>query len=80
MTWLEVLAVAAVLIGLGGGAFLVAQRPAFWVEFGSRVAKSLWPLLLALVAKRMTADQEAALADCLRRGGTWDHVRKRCKD
>lgn len=29
-------------------AFLVAQRPSFWIEFGSRLAKALLPLALRL--------------------------------
>jgi hypothetical protein len=44
MSWQEVVAVAVVLLGLGAGAFLVAQRPSFWIEFGSRLAKTLLPL------------------------------------
>jgi hypothetical protein len=44
MTWQEVVAVAVVLLGLGAGAFLVAQRPSFWIEFGSRLGKILLPL------------------------------------
>ena len=44
MSWQEGVAVAVVLLGLGAGAFLVAQRPSFWIEFGSRVAKALLPL------------------------------------
>ena len=44
MTWQEGVAVAIVLLGLGAGAFLVAQRPSFWIEFGTRLGKALLPL------------------------------------
>ena len=44
MTWQEVVAITVVLLGLGAGAFLVAQRPSFWIEFGSRLGRALLPL------------------------------------
>ena len=31
MSWQEAIAFGVVLVGLGAGAFLVAQRPAFWI-------------------------------------------------
>mgnify|MGYP003341171930 CR=1 FL=1 len=37
MSWQEGVAIAVVLLGLGAGAFLVAQRPSFWLEF------DMWP-------------------------------------
>lgn len=75
MTWFEVAALAALLLGIGAGGFLVAQRPAFWVGLGIVMFRAALPHL----AKRMTAEQEKAFQDCIRRGGEWDPVRKRCK-
>ena len=75
MTWLEIVAVAVLLLGVGAGGYLVAQRPTFWVGLGIAVFKSLLPHL----AKRMTAEQEKAYQDCVRRGGEWDPFRKRCR-
>jgi hypothetical protein len=75
MTWLEIAAIVALLVGVGAGGYLVAQRPAFWVGLGAAVFKSLLPHL----AKRMTAEEEKAYQDCVRRGGEWDPFRKRCK-
>jgi hypothetical protein len=75
MTWLEIAAIAALLVGVGAGGYLVAQRPTFWVGLGVAVFKSLLPHL----AKRMTAEQEKAYQDCVRRGGEWDPFRKRCR-
>jgi hypothetical protein len=75
MTWLEIAAIAALLVGVGAGGYLVARRPAFWVGLGAAVFKSLFPHL----AKRMTAEQEKAFQDCVRRGGEWDPFRKRCR-
>jgi hypothetical protein len=75
MTWLEIAAIAALLVGVGAGGYLVAQRPAFWAGLGAAVFKSLLPHL----AKRMTAEEEKAYQDCVRRGGEWDPFRKRCR-
>ncbi len=68
MSWQEVVAVAVVLLGLGAGAFLVAQRPAFWVEFGSRLGKALRPLAWRYVSKRMSPEEESAWRQAERRG------------
>lgn len=75
MTWQEGVAVLVIVAGLGAGAFLVAQRPSFWIEFGARLIKATLPALL----KRMPPEKEAEWRDCVRRGGEWDHFRKRCK-
>ena len=44
MSWQEGVAITIVLLGLGAGAFLVVQRPSFWIEFGARLVKALLPL------------------------------------
>ena len=41
MSWQEGVAVAVVLLGLAAGAFLVAQRPSFWIGFGRRQGQFL---------------------------------------
>lgn len=76
MTWQEVIATIVVLLGLGAGVVLFAQRPSFWIEFGVRLGQRLWPLLI----KRMSPEKEKEWRDCIRRGGEWDHRRKKCKD
>ena len=75
MTWLEIVALVMLLIGIGAGGYLVAQRPAFWWGLGVIAFKAAWPFL----SKRMTPEQEKAFQDCVRRGGEWDPMRKRCK-
>ena len=74
MTWLEIAALVMLLIGIGAGGYLVAQRPTFWAGLVVVVFKSALPFL----AKRMTPEQEKAFQDCVRRGGEWDHFRKKC--
>ena len=79
MTWQEGVAVLVVVAGLGAAAFLVAQRPSFWIEFGARIIKAMMPRVIQYVTKRMPPEKEAEWRDCIRRGGEWDHVRKRCR-
>jgi hypothetical protein len=43
MTWQEVVAITVVLLGLGAGAFLVAQRPSFGIMVESRLANPMLP-------------------------------------
>lgn len=79
MTWLEIAAIAAVLLGVGAAGFLVAQRPSFWVGISTVALQAAFKALLPRLAKRMTPEQEKAYHDCVRRGGEWDYHRKRCK-
>jgi hypothetical protein len=79
MTWQEVVAITVVLLGLGAGAFLLARRPSFWIEFGSRLAKALLPLAWRYVSKRMSPEEEAAWRQAERwgQGDEWLRERRR---
>ena len=77
MSWQEGAAIAVVLFGLGAGAFLVAQRPSFWIELGSRLGKALLPLAWKYVSKRMPLEEEAAWREAERRGQGDEWVKKR---
>lgn len=79
MTWQEAAATVVILLGLGAGAYLVAQRPAFWIEFGSRLLASVWPVVWKYVSKRNSPEIEAKMHECHRRGGEWDNFRKKCR-
>ena len=68
VNWQEGVAVAVVLIGLGAGAFLVAQRLSFWIELGARLGKALLPMAWRYVAKRMPPEEEAAWREAEKRG------------
>ena len=57
-----------VLLGLGAGAFLVAQRPSFWLEFGVRLGQALLPRVLKYVTRRMPPEEEAAWREAEKRG------------
>ena len=75
VNWIEVALIAAVLTGLVAGGVLAAQRPSFWFGLGAVMLRAALPFLL----KRMPPEEEQEWRDCIRRGGEWDHVRKRCK-
>ena len=79
MNWIEIAAIAVLLIGIGAGGFLVAQRPTFWLGLASAGFRAALPFIVKYVGKRMSPEQEKAFQDCVRRGGEWDHIRKRCK-
>ena len=68
MSWQEGVAIAVVLFGIGAGAFLVSQRPSFWIEFGARLGKALLPLAWRYVSKRMPPEEEAAWREAEMRG------------
>ena len=77
MSWQEGVAVVVVLIGLGAGAFLVAQPPPTWIEFGARLGKALLPLAWRYVSKRMPPEEEAAWRQAERRGQGQDRLKQR---
>ena len=77
MSWQEVAAITVVLLGLGAGAYLVVQRPSFWIEFGLRVAKSLLPLAWRYVSTRMPPEEEAAWRQAERRGQGEEWLKRR---
>ena len=79
MTWQEVIAITVVLLGLGAGAFLVAQRPSFWIEFVSRLGKAMLLLAWRYVSKRMPPEEEAAWRQAQRRGQGEEWLKQRLK-
>ena len=56
----------------------MAQRPSFWIEFGSRLGKALSPAW-RYVSKRMPLEEEAAWRQAEKRaqGDEWLRERKR---
>lgn len=84
MTTVEVISLAvtlaAVFVGLTAAAFLIGQRPAFWVGAIVEVFRRAWPSIRAYLFKRMTPEQESELHQATRRAQEWDHLRKRPRD
>ena len=82
MNWLEIAAIALVCLGLVAGAFLFARRPEFWIEFGIRLFQRVWPFALGYFMKlgrRHDPETERRMQECVRRGGRWNNVKKRCE-
>ena len=77
MSQQECVAAALVLFGLGAGAFLMARRPSFWIEFGRRLGKILLPLAWRYVSRRMSPEEEAAWRQAERWGQGDEWVKKR---
>ena len=77
MTWLEIAAIVVLLMGIGAGGYLVAQRPAFWVEFGFRILKAIAPPIWGYLSKRMTPEEEKAMQEAYRRGQGDEWLRRR---
>lgn len=75
MNWVKIAAIVVLLLGIGGGGFLAVQRPAFWLGMAGAVFESFLPV----VAKRMPPEKEKEMQSCIRRGGEWDNLKKRCK-
>lgn len=63
-------------LGLGLGAYAVAQNPVVLAEAVVLAFKSLLPLLKEL-AKPNDFATEARMHEVVRRGGEWDNFRKR---
>lgn len=79
MSWVEFAALSILFVGLGAGAFLVAQRPSFWAALASSAVKAALPAAISVLTKRMPPDQEKAWRDCQKRGGKWNHLKRRCE-
>ena len=77
MSWQKGVAFTGVLLGLGAGAFLLAQRPSFWIEFVGRLGKALLPLSWRYVSKRIPPEEEAAWRQAERRGQGEEWLRER---
>lgn len=79
MNWIDAALFLALLLGLGAGGFMVARSPVFWIGFGKALFAALAPAVFAYITKRMDPATEAAWRECERRGGKWNHIKKRCE-
>jgi len=76
---LDTLLIIIVLLGAFAGAFMFFRSPHAYIAFGTIAIEKLKPVIFAYLLKRMSPEKEKEFRDCMRRGGEWDHVRKRCK-
>lgn len=73
------LLVMAVLLGVGSAAFLVMRSPGFWIDAARQIGRELLPKVTQIITKPMPPEQLKAWQDCQRRGGKWNHFKKRCE-
>jgi hypothetical protein len=73
------LLVLSVLIGIGGASFMVFRSPAFWGDVISEIASKALPQIKHVLTKRMDPETEKRWRECERRGGKWNHMKKRCE-
>jgi|SanBayMetagenome_1026888.scaffolds.fasta_scaffold53557_2 hypothetical protein len=67
------------LLAVAAGGFLAARNPAFWYTLTSAVISAALPKIIEYITRRNTPEVEARMQECIRRGGTWDNFKKRCK-
>jgi hypothetical protein len=71
--------VVAVLLGVGSAAFLVMRSPAFWGDVGKELFSKAWPMIWAVLSKRMSPEEEAKWRkeQLSGRGDEWNKRRRR---
>lgn len=79
MTWQEGVAVGLVCLGLLAGGYIAAQRPSFWIEFGTRLIKAIMPRVVRYVTKRMPLEEEAEWHKAVRQGRGDEWLRERMR-
>ena len=78
MRWLWL--AAALLFAVAAAAVWFSFRdPVFIAGLTAAAVSAAVSAIKPELLRRMTPEQEKAFRDCVRRGGEWDHVRKRCK-
>lgn len=77
--WIGFALAAAILIGVAAGTALIVRNPNWWLGMGRAIVAAAMPEVLWVITKRMTPEQEKAWRDCERRGGRWNHLKKRCE-
>ena len=78
MRWWWLLGAAGLFLVAAAAIWNAFQSPQFMVAAAGLVVATIWRLVAPQIAKRMTPEQEAAMAECHRRNGRWDPVKKRC--
>jgi len=74
--WLILAALAA---AAAASVWLAFQSPDFVAGLTVIAVAAAVKASIPQITKRMKPDQEKAFRDCVRRGGEWDHFRKKCK-
>lgn len=73
---LDYVLLAAVIIGLAAGGFLVARSPTFWVGLFMVILQRAWPYL----SKPLSPEDQKKLDQSRRRAEEWDFAKKKPRD
>lgn len=73
---LDYVLLAAFIIGLAAGGYLMARSPAFWVGLVMVILQRAWPYL----SKPLSPEDQKKLDQSRRRAEEWDPFRKKPRD
>lgn len=80
---LDYVLLAAFIIGLAAGGYLMARSPAFWVGLVLVILQRAWPFLQRLFAYLrlpLSPEDQEKLDQSRRRAEEWDFFRKKPRD
>lgn len=80
---LDYVLLAAFIIGLAAGGYMVARSPTFWVGLVMVILQRAWPYLRQLIAYLklpMSPEDQKRWEQSIRRAEEWDNFRKRPRD
>jgi hypothetical protein len=80
---LDYVLLAAFILGLVAGGFLMARYPAFWVGLAMVTLQRAWPYLVKLFAYLklpLSPEDQKKLDQSRRRAEEWDPFRKKPRD
>lgn len=73
---LDYVLLAAFIIGLAAGGYLMARSPAFWVGLVMVILQRAWPYL----SKPLSPENRARWHKTIRRAEEWDNFNKKPRD
>lgn len=75
MDYISIILFLFAILGITAGAFMVARSPVFWMGMGKEIFKIMIPIII----KRMSPEEEEAWRRCQLRNGRWNHRTKKCE-
>lgn len=77
MDWVGIIVVLALILFTSGMIYKVVQSPAFWLRLFSDLGKLAVPVIWKFILKQEDPEVQKRRIAVERRGGKWDHHRKR---
>jgi hypothetical protein len=82
MDWITLLFIVSVLLAIIAGVYKVSQSPVWWAGLLLAGFRAGWPVAVKAFWKlvaRHPKDIEDKKNACLRSGGKWNNIKKRCE-